>query len=146
MPWEKWKWKHQKQPIQVARQGHENLPGPSKETPKTPHDQLRQQSRKTSLFNWMTVYAYVDTLPRPRGGSEILCHKTSGRIAVQPATLSRKLRQRPEMEAHVDSIPSALSCKWPHVVTRPNVDSALWLWVQQMDQKGEVVNSRTLMV
>ena len=31
------------------------------------------------------------------------------------------------------------------MVTRPDVDCALWLWVQKMEQKGEVVNSRMLM-
>ena len=49
------------------------------------------------------------------------------------------------MEACVDSIPNALSCKQPHVVTRPEVDCVLWLWVQQMDWKGEPVNSGMLM-
>ena len=49
------------------------------------------------------------------------------------------------MEACVDSILNALSSKRPHAVTRPDVDHALWLWVQQMDRKGETVNSGMLM-
>ena len=49
------------------------------------------------------------------------------------------------MEACMDSNPNALSSKRPRVVTRPDVDLALWLWVQQMNQKGEVVNGPMLM-
>ncbi len=39
---------------------------------------------------------------------------------------------------------NALSSKRPHIITRPDVDRALWLWVQHMEQKREVVNSRML--
>ena len=48
------------------------------------------------------------------------------------------------MEACVDSIPNALSSKQPHAVTRPDVDCVLWLWVKQMDWKGETVNGGML--
>ena len=71
--------------------------------------------------------------------------RPQGALLFSQSTLSCKLRQHPEMEAHVDSIPNALSCKWPCIVTRPDVDCTLWLWVQRMDWKGEVVNSRMLM-
>ena len=49
------------------------------------------------------------------------------------------------METLVHSIPNALSSKQPHIVTRLDVDDALWEWVQKMEQKGEVVNGRMLM-
>ncbi len=49
------------------------------------------------------------------------------------------------MEARVQSNPNALSCKRPRVVTRPDVDHALWLWVQKMERKGEIVNGRMLL-
>ena len=45
----------------------------------------------------------------------------------------------------MQSNPNALSCKWPHVVTRPDVDHELWLWVQQMETKGGVVSGPMLM-
>ena len=38
-----------------------------------------------------------------------------------------------------------LSCKRPRVITRQDMDRVLWLWVQHMEQKQEVVNSRMLM-
>jgi hypothetical protein len=60
--------------------------------------------------------------------------RLEGALLFTQSILSCKLRQRPEMEARVESNPNALSCKRPHVVTRPDVDQALWLWVQQMDR------------
>ena len=71
--------------------------------------------------------------------------RPQGALSFSQATLSRKLQQRPEMEAHVESNPNALSSKRPRVVTRPDVDRALWLWVQQMNRKGDVVNGPMLM-
>jgi len=90
------------------------------------------------------VYTYVDTLPQPVNQGEVVKYfatRPQGALLFSQPTLSRKLQQCPEMEAHVDSIPNALSCKQPHAVTRPDVDCVLWLWVQQMDWKGEPVNS-----
>ena len=149
MPQEEWKRKRQKQPIQVARRGREHLPGPSKETPKTSTQSIETPKQENlTLFNWMTVYTYVDSLPQPINQGEVVKHFTmrpQGALSFSQSTLSCKLWQHPKMEARVDSIPNALSCKRPRIVTRPDVDRALWLWVQQMDWKGEVVNSRMLM-
>ena len=138
MPREEWKRKRQKQPIQRPKQ----VPGPSKETPieKTKRENL-------TLLDWMTVYAYVDTLPQPIHQGRVVRYfatRPEGALLFTQSTLSRKLRDRSEMEARADSIPNALSCKRPRVVTRPDVDRALWLWVQEMEQEGEVVNSRML--
>ena len=101
-----------------------------------------------TLFDWMTVYTYVDTLPQPINQGEVVKYfatRPQGALVFSQSTLSCKLWQRTEIEARVESIPNALSSKRPRVVTRPDVDHALWLWVQKMEQKGEVVNSRMLM-
>lgn len=78
----------QKQRIEVARQGREHLPGPSKETPKTSTRPIEKAKRQNlTLYDWMTVYSYVDTLSsinQAGKGSEMLRHKTSGRIVLQP--------------------------------------------------------------
>ena len=42
------------------------------------------------------------------------------------------------------SYSNALSSKQPRIVTRPDVDRALWLWVQHMEQKREVIYSAML--
>ena len=138
MPREEWKRKRQKQPIQRPKQDRECLPGPSIE--KTKRENL-------TLSDWMAVYAYVDTLPQPINQGKVVKYfatRPEGPLLFSQPTLSRKLRDRSEMEARVDSNPNALSCKRPRVVTRPDVDRELWLWVQQMGRKGEVVNSRML--
>src|SRR5258708_15108634 len=149
MPREEWKCKRQKQPIQVARQGHEHEPGPSKEMPKTSTQPIKMAKQENlTLFDWMTVYKYVDTLPQLINQGEVVKYfatRPQGALLFTQSTLSCKLQQHPEMEARVNSIPNALSCKQPHVVTRLDEDRALWLWVQQMDWKGEVVNSHMLM-
>ena len=62
------------------------------------------------------------------------------------STLSRKLQQRLEVEAHVDSNANASSSKQPYIVTNPDVERALQVWVQQMEWKGELVNSGMLIV
>ena len=49
-----------------------------------------------------------------------------------------------ELEAHVSKTPSALSLKQPHVVTHPDVEKALFLWVKHMEEKGESVNGPML--
>src|ERR1700749_1396635 len=149
MPREEWKCKCQRQPIQVSRHSHEHLPGPSNEALKTSTQPIKIAKRKNlTLFDWMTVYTYVDTLPQPINQGEVVKYfatRPQGTLLFSQPTLSCKLKQRMEMEARVESIPNALSCKRPRVVTRPDVDRALWLWVQQMDRRGEVVNSRMLM-
>ena len=149
MPREEWKRKRQKQRIEVARQGREHLPGPFTETPKTSTRLIEKAKRENlTLYDWMTVYSYVDTLPQPIKQGEVVRYfatRPQGALFFSQATLSRKLQQRQEMEARVASNPNALSSKRPRVVTRPDVDRALWLWVQQMIQKGEVVNGPMLM-
>jgi hypothetical protein len=73
MPQEEWKRKCQKQPIQHPKQGHEHLPGPSKETPKTSTQPIKKEKcENLTLFNWMTVYIYVDTLPQPINQGEVV--------------------------------------------------------------------------
>ena len=62
------------------------------------------------------------------------------------STLSHKLQQCPEMEACVDLNANALSSKRPCIVTNPDVERALQVWVQQMERKGEFVNSGMLIV
>ena len=48
------------------------------------------------------------------------------------------------MEARIHDNPSALSSKRPRIVTRPDVERALVLWVQHMEHKNEMVTSYML--
>ena len=95
----------------------------------------------------MTVYAHVDTLPQPIKQVDVVQYfatRPEGPLIFTQSTLSCKLQQCSDMEAHVKSNANALSSKRPCVVTRLDVDHALWLWVQHMEQKKETVNSAML--
>src|SRR5258708_36448312 len=100
MPREEWKCKRQKQPIQVARQGHEHEPGPSKEMPKTSTQPIKMAKQENlTLFDWMTVYTYVDTLPQLINQGEVVKYfatRPQGTLLFTQSTLSRKLQQHPE--------------------------------------------------
>jgi len=54
------------------------------------------------------------------------------------------MKSQEELEKHVTSHPNALSSKHPRVVTRPDVERALVLWVRHMEEKGETVNGPML--
>ncbi|KAF8228277.1 hypothetical protein L208DRAFT_1404088 [Tricholoma matsutake] len=104
------------------------------------------QHENLTGYDWMTVYAYVDEHPRVSQG-EIVQHfasKTDGALIFTQSTLSRKLKLRPELEKHVASYPNALSSKHARIVTRPDVERALILWLKHMEEKGETVNSPML--
>ena len=48
------------------------------------------------------------------------------------------------MEARVNDNPLVLSSKRPRVVTRPDIERALVLWVQDMEQRGKTVSGPML--
>jgi len=127
MPKDESKRKRQKQPIKGSKRGPKPLPGPSKETPKSSARPIGETARKNlTLFDWMTVYAYVDTLPRPIkqvGVVEYFATRPEGPLIFTQSTLSRKLQHSSEMEARVHSNPNALSSKRPRIVTRPGTRS-----------------------
>ena len=116
MPKEEWKRKRQKKPVQRPKDGHKQLPGPSKETPKTSARPIEKRRRENlTLFDWKTVYAYVDTLPHPINQGKVVRYFATGPegtlLFTQP-TLSRKLKERLEMEARMQSHPKMTNPKW----------------------------------
>ena len=70
--------------------------------------------------------------------------KCDGTLSFNQCTLSRKIKSWEELEKRVISHPNALSLKHPRVVTRPDVERALVLWVRHMEEKGETVNGPML--
>ncbi len=95
----------------------------------------------------MTVYAYVDTLPQPIKQAYVVKYFATapeGPLIFTASTLSCKLQHCSGMEARVRSNPNVLSSKQLHVVTRPDVHCALWLWAQHMEHKREVINGPML--
>ena len=148
MPREEWKHKRQRQPVQGSKQGPRHVPGALKGTPKSSAQPVERATQKNlTLFDWMTVYAYVDTLTQPINQGDVIKYfatRPEGALHFTQSTLSRKLQHHSELEARVHSNPNALSSKQPRIITRPDVDCALWLWVGHMEQKRELVNGGML--
>ena len=130
MPKEEWKHKPQKEPIEGSKRGPKTFSGSIEGDPKEFCKTDREDStNKPHLFDWMTVYTYVDTLPHPIKQLDVVNHfatRPEGPLIFTQSTLSHKLRHHSEMEAHVSSSANSLSSKQPHVVTRPDVDRALF--------------------
>ncbi|KAH7929555.1 DDE-domain-containing protein [Leucogyrophana mollusca] len=99
-----------------------------------------------TLADWMTVYAFVDAHPDLPQGQVVEHFKTrpEGALEFTQSTLSRKLKARSELKDRVHANPNALSGKRARIVTRPDVEKALVLWVRHMEEKGETVNGPML--
>ncbi|KAJ7861115.1 hypothetical protein B0H14DRAFT_3619970, partial [Mycena olivaceomarginata] len=125
-------------------------PKPSgKDAPRTSARPANDTRRKQlTLHDWMTVFAFCDT-HRAMSQQEVSEHfkgLKDGALLFSQETLSRKLAMRSELENRVNSNPNALSMKQERVVTRPDVERALVLWVEHMvEEKGETVTGDMLM-
>jgi hypothetical protein len=99
-----------------------------------------------TLNDWLTVFAYIDAHPAISQCDIVNHFKSlqSGALIFTQLTLSRKLKECSTLEARINDNPNALSSKWLRTVTRPDVDRALFLWVKQMEEKGEHVNGPML--
>ena len=113
-------------------------PKPSKDVPKTSAQLPKVQSRNNlTLADWMTVYTYVDDHPGLHQRQIVEHFKTLpiGALIFNQSTLARKLSKRSEMEDRVKSYPNALSGKKARSVTRPDVEQALVLWMNHVQEK-----------
>ncbi|KAH8976721.1 hypothetical protein EDB86DRAFT_2820486 [Lactarius hatsudake] len=119
-------------------------PGPKapRKAPATSAITAKSRQRKNLTVNdWLTVFAFIDT---NAGISQTsVCDHfhslANGALEFNQATLSRKLKKREEVEAYATSFPNAASTKRERIVTRPDVDQALYLWVKSMEAKKEIV-------
>ncbi|KAG6855876.1 hypothetical protein H0H87_009793 [Tephrocybe sp. NHM501043] len=98
------------------------------------------------LHNWMTVFAYIDA-HTSMSQTQIWDHfalKKDGALEFSQSALSRKLKVRDKLEPCVHNNPVAMSSKHARVVTRPDMEKALFLWVKHMEAKGESVSGPML--
>jgi hypothetical protein len=119
----------------------------AEDTPRTSAQSPEGSSRQNlTLSDWMSVYSYVDMHHNVPQAQVVQHFKSleSGALIFTQSTLSRKLRERPEMEARQNDNPNALSSKRPRVVTRPDVERAIILWIRHMENKGETVTGPML--
>ena len=105
-----------------------------------------QQRSNLTLHDWIVVFAYIDAHPGQSQDAIVEHFKTrhEGALIFNQSTLSRRLRDRKSLEQRVNEFPNALSSKRPRIVTRPDVDRALFLWVKHMEEKRETVNGPML--
>jgi hypothetical protein len=119
-----------------------------KNTPKTPAHSTQPTKRvNLTLFDWLTVFRFIDEHPGIAQDAIVQHFWTlpdSRALVFDQSTLSRKIKDRPKLEARAHDYPSALSSKHVHVVTSPAVDRALFLWVKHMQEKGEHVTGAML--
>ena len=75
MPQEERKCQPRKQPVHCSTQGRKGVPGRSNETPKSSARPIGKTTRQNlTLFDWMSVYTYVDALPQPINQGEVVKH------------------------------------------------------------------------
>ena len=127
-------------------------PPPAKQRKKGDMPRTSAQLPKASshqnltLSDWLIVYSYVDLHPNTPQ-ADIVQHfgfLATRALVFTQSTLLRKLHDCPEMEARVNDNPTALSSKRPHIVVRPDVERALYLWLLHMENKGEIVTGPML--
>jgi hypothetical protein len=138
---------HPPKPIQ----GHEppkKRQKKDKDAPETSAVSTEKQPRRNlTLHDWMTVFAYCDKQGSTVNQSAVVAHFSSlqrDALFFDQSTLSRKLKNRAQLEQKATAFPNALSSRRERVVTRPDVDRALSLWVERLRLKRETVNGPML--
>jgi hypothetical protein len=105
-----------------------------------------KKNKNLTLHDWMTVFAYMDEHPGMSQG-DIVRHFASridGTLTFDQSTLSQKVKAWPKLKKCITSYPNVLSSKCPQIVTHPDVERALVLWVQHMEEKGETFSGPML--
>ncbi|KAF8172165.1 hypothetical protein K438DRAFT_1772800 [Mycena galopus ATCC 62051] len=116
----------------------DRLPKPPKDAPKTSAKPVEDKKRRhLTTFDWLNVFAFVDEHPDMSQADVTKHFRTlaTGPLIFSQETLSRNLRKRAEIEERAKKNPSALSSKRDRVVTRPDVERGLVLWVAQIEGK-----------
>jgi len=107
---------------------------------------VTKQRDNLTLQDWLTVFAFIDAHPT-LSQEQVVDHFSSlekGTLKFTQSTLSHKIKQWPDLEERVTFNPSALSSKRPRIVTRPDVERALVIWLRSMEEKQETVNGKML--
>ncbi|KIJ40018.1 hypothetical protein M422DRAFT_257083 [Sphaerobolus stellatus SS14] len=122
-------------------------PSKPKNAPKTSAKPITSKKRDNlTLHDWMIVFSYIDSHPGipQEKVVQYFRMRQEGALEFTQSTLSRKLKDRQTLQKHIDDNPNALSSKRARIVTRPDVDRSLYLWLKHMEEKGEIVNGPML--
>lgn len=142
------------------RQAARPKPSPYNRKPKQPKTKAADQPKTSAkpplktthelltLSDWLEVVNYFDT-HQPMTQQELVKYfatRPEGALVFTQSGLSHHLNAqgRATDQARLKSTPTALSMKRSRVVTRPDVDRALFLWYKHMEEKGECVTGPML--
>ena len=125
-----------------------NVQKPAKTNAPKTSAHLAHSNRRENLtvHDWMTVFTYMDMHPSMSQG-EIVNHfkgRAEGALIFNQSTLSRNWKRWTDLEERGKSNPNGMSSKRPRIVTRPDVERALVLWVKKMEARRETVNGPML--
>lgn len=103
-----------------------------------------------TLNDWLTVVNYHDK-HQPISQQEVVAYfarRQEEALIFTQSSLSCHLSKKgwEEDQTKLASTPTALSAKRAHIVTRPDVEKALVLWVKHMEEKGETVSGPMLVL
>lgn len=137
--------KARKPPAPYARK-----PGPKPKVKDAPKSSAivapKHQRQNLTLHDWLTVIEFYENHPTMSQG-QIVAHFSTlkdGKLIFDQSSLSRNLKKKDNLKAQALSFPNALSSKRPRIVTQPQVDQALILWVRHMEEKKETVTGPML--
>ena len=97
------------------------------------------------MTDWLHVVDWFDKKQPVTQEATVKHFKTlhDEALVFNKASLAIWLR-RGQDQAKLTATPSALSSKCIHIVTRPDVEETLWLWVEHMESKQETVSQLML--
>ena len=108
----------------------------------------KHQRKVLTVADWQTVVSYVDAHPELKQAEVVdyFKNRKEGALIFTQATLSRHLSKegREADLGKASANPTALSSKRIRIVTNPEVEKALWLWVRHMEAKNEQVTGPML--
>lgn len=109
-----------------------------------------ERRRDLTYSDWIQVFDYMDEHPT-LSDTAIVAYFSSrpdsegGKLLFKQPALSKKLPQKDQIRAMVATgEPNALSRERARVVTSPEVDKALSLWAQDMEQKRRNITGAIL--
>ena len=106
------------------------------------------QRNNLTLHDWLHVRNWYDDNQLVSQAETVSHFKNlpNDALLFTQGTLSCHLTKKghKQDDTRLVSTPSALSSKWARIVMWPDIEEALWLWVQHMEQKWETVTGPIL--
>ncbi|KAJ6479841.1 hypothetical protein C8R45DRAFT_761573, partial [Mycena sanguinolenta] len=131
----------------TAKPGHKSTKCLPRTSARFEKDERR---RDLTYSDWIQVFNYIDD-HSSLNQNEVIAYFSSrpdskgGKLLFKQPALSKKLQQKDKIRTLVATAePNFLSMKRARVVTSPEVDRALGLWVQDMERKRKTVTGPVL--